>query len=335
MAKKRALITGVTGQDGSYLAEWLLGKDYEVHGVMRRASSSSVDRIEHLLSDGEPKITLHGGDICDAGRMLQIVQDVDPDEIYHLAAQSDVRASFDQPLYTLEATGRGCLVMLEAARRIHDRKPVRFYQAASSEVFGGLQSEPQSETTPFHPRNPYACAKAYTFHQTVNHREAYGLFACNGLLFNHESPRRGEQFVTRKITRAAGRIAAGLQDELLLGDLTAQRDWGFAGDYVEAMWRMLQQDEPQDFVVATGETHSVQEFLDLAFAAAGLDVEKHVGTDPRYLRPSEVPYLCGDAGKARRELGWTPRTSFRQLVERMVAADLELARAEQAGGKPA
>lgn len=334
MALNRALITGVAGQDGSYLAELLLGKGYEVHGVLRSAGSPSDKRLRCLIgADKLPQFVIHEGNVRDAERMVQIVREVEPDEIYHLAAQSDVKASFKDPLQTLEATGRGCLVMLEAARRLLDRKPVKFVHAASSAMYGGATSDEgkQSEKTPFRPRSPYACAKAYAFHQTVNHREAFGLFACNGILFNHESPRRGEQFVSRKITRAVGRIAAGLQDKLLLGDLTAERDWGFAGDYVDALWLMLQQEEPSDYVVATGVTHTVQEFLERAFAAAGVEVEGRVEMDPRFLRPSETPYLCGDASKARRELGWAPRIGFEELVEMMAAADVELARQERAG----
>lgn len=331
---KVALITGVTGQDGSYLAEFLLNKGYEVHGVVRRSSSFATGRIDHLhhgAGGGKSPLQLHYGDLGDGTGLRRIIEQVLPDEVYNLAAQSHVRISFDQPEYTADVVGLGTLRLLEAVRdhnQRHGRK-IRFYQAGSSEMFGEVAEIPQRETTPFHPRSPYACAKCYAHWQTVNYREAYGLFACNGILFNHESPRRGENFVTRKITRSATRIKLGLQDKLTLGNLDARRDWGFAGDYVEAMWLMLQQERPDDFVVATGETHSVREFLDLTFARLGLDPARHVEFDPRFMRPAEVDILIGDSGKAKRILGWEPKIRFRQLVEMMVDADLELAEREK------
>jgi len=331
---KVALITGVTGQDGSYLAEFLLNKGYEVHGVVRRSSSFATGRIDHLhhgAAGGKSPLQLHYGDLGDGTGLRRIIEQVLPDEVYNLAAQSHVRISFDQPEYTADVVGLGTLRLLEAVRdhnQRHGRK-IRFYQAGSSEMFGEVAEIPQRETTPFHPRSPYACAKCYAHWQTVNYREAYGLFACNGILFNHESPRRGENFVTRKITRSATRIKLGLQDKLTLGNLDARRDWGFAGDYVEAMWLMLQQERPDDFVVATGETHSVREFLELTFARLGLDPARHVEFDPRFMRPAEVDILIGDSGKAKRILGWEPKIRFRQLVEMMVDADLELAEREK------
>lgn len=324
---RRAFVTGITGQDGSYLAELLLEKGYEVHGLVRRASSFNRERIEHLYQDPhlpDTRLFLHYGDLTDASVVSRLILDIEPDEIYNLAAQSHVRVSFDEPVHTVDVGALGTLRLLDAARQLKRRKEVRFYQASSSEMFGEVAETPQRETTPFHPRSPYACAKVYSFYQTVNHREAYGLFACNGILFNHESPRRGESFVTRKITRAAARIRAGLQSQLFLGNLDAKRDWGFAKDYVEAMWLMLQQAEPDDYVIATGETHSVQEFLELTFQHLGLPWQPYVATDPRYLRPSEVDLLLGDATKAREKLGWTPKTSFEQLVQLMVEADLAL-----------
>ena len=330
---KVALITGITGQDGSYLAELLMSKDYEVHGVVRRSSSFATGRIDHLRrgneSGGRP-LELHYGDMGDATGLRGIIEQVRPDEVYNLAAQSHVRISFDQPEYTADVVGLGVLRLLEAIRDHNQRhnRAIRFYQAGSSEMFGKAEEVPQRETTRFHPRSPYACAKAYAHSQTVNYREAYGLFAVNGILFNHESPRRGENFVTRKITRSAGRIKVGLQDKLLLGNLEAKRDWGFAGDYVEAMWLMMQQDESGDYVIATGETHSVREFLEIAFDRLKLDWNKYVAIDPRHLRPAEVDILCGDASKARKLLGWKPRVSFEQLVAMMVDADLELANRE-------
>jgi GDPmannose 4,6-dehydratase len=330
---KRALISGITGQDGSYLAELLLREGYEVHGIVRRTSSFATGRIEHLHKGYDPEIGgvhLHYGDLGDAGSLRRILARAMPDEVYNLAAQSHVRISFEQPEYTVEVTGLGALRLLEAVRE-HNRRlgsATRFYQAGSSEMFGQASETPQRETTPFHPRSPYACAKVFAFWQTVNYREAYGLFAANGILFNHESPRRGENFVTRKITRSAARIKMGLQERLNLGNLEARRDWGFAGDYVKAMWLMLQQERADDFVVATGQTHSVKEFVELAFDRLKLDWRKYVGFDPRLTRPSEVDVLCGDAAKARRVLGWEPSVSFEELVAMMVDADLELAQRE-------
>lgn len=332
-----ALITGVTGQDGSYLAELLLGKGYEVHGVVRRTSSFATGRIDHLrkgYDGGGNGLQLHYGDLGDGTGMRRILGQTMPDEVYNLAAQSHVRISFDQPEYTADVVGLGALRLLEAIRDHIKRtgRAVRFYQAGSSEMFGLAAEVPQRESTPFHPRSPYACAKTYAYWQTVNYREAYGLFAVNGILFNHESPRRGENFVTRKITRSATRIKVGLQQRLALGNLAARRDWGFAGDYVEAMWLMLQRPDPDDYVIATGENHSVQEFLELAFDRLGLDWHKHVETDPRFLRPSEVDVLMGDSSKARQVLGWRPKVSFEQLVAMMVDADLELAQGELKAG---
>jgi GDPmannose 4,6-dehydratase len=327
--KKRALITGITGQDGSYLAELLLGKGYEVHGVIRRSSSFNTDRIDHLYRDPhdpEARLFLHHGDLGDGSALARLLREVRPDEIYNLAAQSHVRVSFDVPEYTGDVSGLGSVRLLEAAREAGIQP--KYYQASSSELYGKVVETPQRETTPFHPRSPYAAAKAYAFYITQNYREAYGMFAVNGILFNHESPRRGETFVTRKITRALGRIKAGLQDKLYLGNLDAKRDWGFAGDYVEAMWLMLQAGEPDDFVVATGETHSVREFLERAAARADVDIDGRVVIDPKYFRPSEVDLLLGDASKAAKVLGWKPRTSFKQLVDMMVDADLELAERE-------
>ncbi|HZO80497.1 MAG TPA: GDP-mannose 4,6-dehydratase [Candidatus Binataceae bacterium] len=331
---KVALITGVTGQDGSYLAELLIKKGYEVHGMVRRTSSFATGRIDHLRRGFGPlaagPLELHYGDLGDGTGIRAIVEQVRPDEVYNLAAQSHVRISFDQPEYTADVVGLGALRLLEAIRDHNKRhgRAVRYYQAGSSEMFGRVAEVPQRETTPFHPRSPYACAKVYAHWQTINYREAYGLFAANGILFNHESPRRGENFVTRKITRSATRIKLGLQDKLALGNLDARRDWGFAGDYVEAMWMMLQQERPDDYVIATGETHSVQEFLERVFDRLKLDWRKYVETDPRYLRPAEVDLLQGDAAKARRILGWRPRVNFGQLVEMMVDADLEVAQRE-------
>jgi len=333
---RRALITGVTGQDGSYLAELLLEKGYEVHGLVRRASTFNTGRVEHLYQDvhaqlyqdvhaQQPRLTLHYADLTDGTRLTNLVLDVEPDEIYNLAAQSHVRVSFDQPMYTVDVAAQGTLRVLEAARQLNKRKSVRFYQASSSEMFGQARDIPQRETTPFYPRSPYACAKVYAHFQTINYREAYGLFACCGILFNHESPRRGETFVTRKITRAAVRIRLGLENRLYLGNLDAKRDWGYAKDYVEAMWLMLQQDEPNDYVIATGESHTVREFLEAAFNRVGLNWHNYVQIDPRYFRPSEVDHLLGDASRARQELGWQPRTTFQELAAMMVDADLELA----------
>ncbi len=326
-----ALITGVTGQDGSYLAELLLSKGYHVHGIVRRASLFNTDRIDHLHV-GEvpnPNFFLHYGDLSDAGALRNVLDEVQPDEVYNLGAQSHVRVSFDQPEYTVDVVGVGVIRLLEAIRSYmkHTGKQVRFYQAGSSEMFGSAKPR-QHEGTRFQPRSPYACAKAYAHYQVINHRESYGLFACNGILFNHESPRRGETFVTRKITRAATRIKLGLQDKLTLGNLDAKRDWGFAGDYVEAMWRMLQQDQPDDYVVATGESISIKDFLALTFERVGLDWQQYVATDPRYFRPAEVDHLEGDAAKARRILGWEPKTDVRVLVAMMVETDLRLAQRE-------
>jgi GDPmannose 4,6-dehydratase len=320
---KKALITGVTGQDGSYLAELLLEKGYEVHGVIRRASTFNTGRIDHLYRDPhQPGTTFftHYGDLADPVVLTRLVHDLAPDEIYHLGAQSHVRVSFQIPEYTLDVSGLGTLRMLEAIR--DSGVQTRFYQASSSEVFGSTPP-PQSEDSAFEPRSPYAIAKATAHWTTVNYREAYGLFAVNGILFNHESPRRGETFVIRKITRAAARIRAGLEEKLFLGNLDARRDWGYAPEYVEAMWRMLQLDEPDDFVIATGESHSVREAVEIAFARAGLDPADHVEIDTRYYRPTEVDDLRGDASKARRELGWEPKVGFRELVELIVDADLE------------
>jgi len=330
---KKALITGITGQDGAYLTEFLLERGYEVHGIIRRASTFNTDRIDHLYRDPhdpQARLFLHYGDLSDGTGLRRILERVQPDEIYNLAAQSHVRVSFEQPEYTADIVATGTLRLLEAVRDFvrHSGKPVRFYQAGSSEMFGAAPP-PQNEKTPFYPRSPYAAAKVAAYWYAVNYREAYGLFICNGILFNHESPRRGETFVTRKITRAAGRIKMGLQDKLYLGNLEARRDWGFAGDYVEAMWLMLQQDEPDDYVIATGESHSVREFLELAFGMLDLDWRKYVKIDPRYFRPTEVDHLLGDASKAREKLGWRPRVSFEELVRMMVEHDLELARQER------
>jgi GDPmannose 4,6-dehydratase len=328
---KKALITGITGQDGSYLAELLLEKGYEVHGIIRRSSSFNTDRIDHLYRDPHeagPRLRLHYGDLTDATSLRSIVERIQPDEVYNLGAQSHVRVSFDEPEYTVESIAMGALRMLDAVRVMGDR--VRYYQAGSSEMFGEVAETPQTERTPFQPRSPYACAKVFAHYQTINYREAYNLFACNGILFNHESPRRGETFVTRKITRAATRIKLGLQDKVYLGNLSAKRDWGYAPDYVLAMWLMLQQNEPDDFVVATGEMHSVQEFLEYVFAKLDLDWRKHVVIDPRYFRPTEVDILVGDASKARQKLGWAPRMTFQKLADTMVAHDLGLARRERA-----
>lgn len=319
---KKAIITGITGQDGSYLAELLLAKGYEVHGLIRRASTFNTRRIDHLYRDPHihgVHLFLHYGDIADSTSIVKLLYRVRPDEVYHLGAQSHVRVSFDIPEYTCDVTGLSTVRLLEA---IHEsRMPIRFYQAGSSEMFGKAQVVPQNEATPFYPRSPYAAAKVLAHWITVNYRESYGLFACNGVLFNHESPRRGETFVTRKITRAVARIKAGLQDKLYLGNLDAKRDWGYAKEYVQAMWLMLQRDVPDDFVIATGETHSVREFLEEAFGYVGLDWEKHVEIDPRYYRPAEVDLLVGDASKAARVLGWQPKVRFHELVRLMVDAD--------------
>ncbi|MGD1277831.1 MAG: GDP-mannose 4,6-dehydratase [Tepidisphaeraceae bacterium] len=327
---KKALITGITGQDGSYLAELLLKKGYQVHGVVRRSSSFNTDRIEHLYHDPHipnVQLFLHYGDLVDGIGLREILSRVKPHEVYNLGSQSHVKVSFDQPVYTVAAGAMGTMNLLEAIR--DTGLPIRFYQASSSEMYGKAVETPQTETTPFYPRSPYACGKAYSFWQTVNYRESYGMFACNGILFNHESPRRGETFVTRKITRAATRIKEGLQKKLYLGNLDAQRDWGFAADYVEAMWLMLQRDKPDDFVIATGEAHSVREFLEEVFGYLELDWREHVEVDARYFRPAEVDFLQGDASKARRELGWTPQVTFKALARMMTDADWKLAQREK------
>jgi GDPmannose 4,6-dehydratase len=329
---KKALITGITGQDGSYLAELLLSKGYEVHGIIRRSSSFNTERIDPIYKDRHDKGTklfLHYGDLSDSSSLIKILGETQPEEIYNLAAQSHVRVSFDIPEFTGDVTAIGTVRLLDAMRHVVPK--ARFYQASSSEMYGLVQEVPQKETTPFYPRSPYAAAKMYSHWITVNYRESYGLHATSGILFNHESPRRGETFVTRKITRAVARIKAGLQEKLFLGNLEAKRDWGYAPEYVEAMWRMLQQDKPEDYVVATGETHTVQEFLDVAFARAGLDPKKHVAFDERYLRPAEVDLLIGDASKAKKKLGWEPRVKFKDLAEIMVDADIRLLAEERAG----
>lgn len=330
---KRALITGITGQDGSYLTELLLEKGYEVHGIIRRASTFNTGRLDHLFRDPHEKETrlfLHYGDLSDGTALRRILEKSLPDEVYNLGAQSHVRVSFDEPEYTADIDATGTLRLLEALRDVVDgrRHPCRFYQAGSSEMFGA-SPPPQNEKTAFHPRSPYAVAKVASHYFAMNYREAYGMFIVNGILFNHESPRRGETFVTRKITRAAGRIKLGLQDKLFLGNLSAKRDWGFAGDYVEAMWRMLQADAPDDYVVATGEAFSVEAFLEKAFVRLGLDYQKHVVIDERYFRPSEVDHLLGDSAKVRERLGWKPRVTFDGLVAMMVDSDLALAKKER------
>lgn len=330
---KKALITGITGQDGSYLAELLLDKGYDVHGIVRRSSSFNTQRIDHLFQDPHvsgARLHLHFGDLTDSGRLTQLCYEIRPDEIYNLAAQSHVRISFDMPEYSGDVDALGTLRLLEAVRSSGLGRSVRFYQASTSELFGKVQEVPQRETTPFYPRSPYAVAKLYAFWAVKNYREAYGMFASNGILFNHESPRRGQTFVTRKITLAAARIKLGLQNKLYLGNVDARRDWGYAGDYVEGMWRILQHDRPDDFVLATGEMHSVREFLDAAFARVGLDWHEYVEHDTRYERPSEVEQLQGDATKAKRELGWEPRVRFGELVGMMVDADLKVAQNEKA-----
>ena len=329
---KRALITGITGQDGSYLAELLLEKGYEVHGIIRRASTFNTDRIDHLYRDphlNNVRLFLHYGDLTDSVALVKLLYQLKPDEIYNLGAQSHVRVSFDVPESTGDIVGLGTQRILEAIRETGLVENVRFYQASSSEMYGLVQEVPQTEKTPFWPRSPYACAKVYAYWLTVNYRESYKLHASNGILFNHESPRRGETFVTRKITRAATRIKVGLQDALYLGNMDARRDWGFAKDYVEMMWMMLQQDNPDDYVVATNETHSVKEFVQETFAALDLDWEKYVKHDARYERPAEVELLIGDPAKAKRQLGWEPRVKFKELVKIMVEADLKLAQTEK------
>jgi GDPmannose 4,6-dehydratase len=335
---KRALITGITGQDGSFLTELLLEKGYDVYGIIRRSSSFNTDRIDHLYQDPhepDPRLHLVYGDLNDSSSLNTILRQTQPAEIYNLGAQSHVRVSFDVPEYTAEVTGLGTVRLLEAIRDVGIRP--KFYQASSSELFGNVVEVPQNEHTPFHPRSPYGCAKAYAYYITVNYREAYGLFACNGILFNHESERRGETFVSRKITRAATRIKVGLQNKLYLGNLDSKRDWGHARDYVEAMYLIMQAETPEDFVIATGETHSIREFLDEAFGYLDLDWEAHVEIDPRYYRPAEVDLLLGDASKARRMLGWEPKVTFKELVQLMVNNDLKIARKErmieEAGGE--
>ncbi len=331
MAKK-ALITGITGQDGSYLAELLLGKGYEVHGLIRRASTFNTGRLDPIYADphsGKSRLFLHYGDLSDASGLARLIGKIQPEEIYNLAAQSHVRVSFDAPEYTTDVTGTGTIRLLEAIRET-GIKP-RFYQASSSEMYGLVQEVPQTEKTPFYPRSPYGCAKVYSFWITVNYRESYGLHASNGILFNHESPRRGETFVTRKITRALAHIQAGLQDKLYLGNLDAKRDWGYAKEYVDAMWLMLQQEKADDYVIATNETHSIREFLDVAFGHVGMDWKKFVEIDPRYYRPAEVELLIGDASKAKRQLGWEPKTKFADLVKLMVDADTKLLKDHREG----
>ena len=327
---KRALITGITGQDGSYLAELLLEKGYEVHGIIRRSSSFNTQRLEHIYRDphqSKTRLFLVHGDLSDSSALNTILRQVVPDEIYNLGAQSHVRVSFDVPEYTTDVTALGTIRILEAIREV-GIKP-KFYQASSSEMYGKVAETPQSETTPFHPRSPYACAKVFAYYSTINYREAYDMFACNGILFNHESERRGETFVTRKITRAATRIKVGLQQKLFLGNLDAKRDWGYAKDYVEAMWLMMQAETSDDYVIASGETHSVREFCEEAFGYLDLDWNEHVEIDPWYYRPSEVDLLLGDATKARKQLGWEPKVGFRELVRLMVDHDLVLANSEK------
>src|SRR5438552_3395074 len=331
MAKK-ALITGITGQDGSYLAELLLSKGYEVHGIIRRASTFNTGRLEHIYSDphlSKTALRLHYGDLSDASSLARLISKIMPEEIYNLAAQSHVRVSFDGPEYTTDITGTGTVRLLEAIRETGINP--RFYQASSSEMYGKVQEVPQTETTPFYPRSPYGCAKAFAYWITVNYRESYNLHASNGILFNHESPRRGETFVTRKITRAVAHILAGLQEKLYLGNLDAKRDWGYAKEYVEAMWLILQQEKPDDYVIATNETHSVREFLELAFAHVGLDWRKYIEIDKKYYRPAEVDLLIGDYSKAKKQLGWAPKTKFADLVKLMVDADVKLLKDHREG----
>lgn len=327
---RRVLITGITGQDGSYLAELLISKGYEVHGLRRRSSTFGTERIEHLILGDEPKLHLHYGDLSDGNGLMRLLREIEPHEVYNLAAQSHVRVSFDQPTYTADVTAVGTLRLLEAIRDVQDDtgRQIRFYQASSSEMFGKVVETPQKETTPFYPRSPYGVAKVYSHWITINYRESYDLHASCGILFNHESPRRGETFVTRKITRAATRIKLGLQQKLYLGNLDAKRDWGFAGDYVEAMWLMLQQETPDDYVVATNELYSVRDFCQKTFSQLGLNYEDHVEIDPRYYRPAEVELLLGDSTKAFKQLGWKPQISFDQLVDMMVKKDFGLAQQE-------
>lgn len=328
---KKALVTGVTGQDGSYLAEFLLGKGYEVHGLIRRSSSFNTARLEPIYQDPHESgvhFRMHYGDLSDSGSLINLIRDLQPEEIYNLGAQSHVKVSFEVPEYTADATGMGAARMLEAIRA--SGVDTRFYQASSSEMFGS-SPPPQNEETPFHPRSPYGVAKVFAHWMTVNYRQAHELFACNGILFNHESPRRGETFVTRKITRAVARIRAGLQTTLYLGNLDSKRDWGYAPEFVEAMWMMLQQDEPDDYVIATGEAHTPKEFAQIAFDHAGLDWEEYVRVDPRYFRPTEVDYLLGDASKGKKALGWSPRVGFNELAGIMVDADIQLLEDELQG----
>ena len=327
----RALVTGITGQDGSYLAELLLDKGYEVHGIVRRSSTFGTERIDHIYLDSheaDARMFLHYGDLTDGNSLTRLLSDIRPTEVYNLGAQSHVAVSFQNPVYTADVTALGTLRLLEAIRMVDPE--IRFYQASSSEMFGEVVEIPQSEKTPFHPRSPYGVAKVYSFWQVVNHRESYDMYACNGILFNHESPRRGETFVTRKITRAVTRIALDLQRKLYLGNLDAERDWGFAGDYVEAMWLMLQQDAAEDFVISMDERHSVREFAEMAFTKMDLDWEKYVEVDPRYFRPAEVELLQGDSTKARTKLDWKPKVSFEELVDMMLETDLQLAKQERA-----
>ncbi len=335
---KRAFMTGITGQDGSYLAELLLSKGYEVHGIIRRSSTFNTSRIDHLYQDPHimgTQLHLHYGDLADSVQLVKLLYELKPDEVYHLGAQSHVRVSFDIPEYTGDVTGLSTVRILEAIRETGLQKRTAFYQASSSEMFGKVQEVPQTETTPFWPRSPYACAKVYAYWLTVNYREAYNMHASNGILFNHESPRRGETFVTRKITRAATRIKMGLQNELFLGNIDSQRDWGFAGEYVEAMWLMMQQEKPDDYVIATNETHSVRDFCEETFALLDLDWEEYVRYDSRYDRPAEVELLIGDAGKAKRVLDWEPKVRFKDLVKLMVEHDLTIARQELAAKQSA
>ncbi|MDD5625841.1 MAG: GDP-mannose 4,6-dehydratase [Patescibacteria group bacterium] len=326
--KKVAFITGITGQDGSYLAELLLDKGYEVHGLIRRSSNSNLERIQYLLDDSryQKRIFLHWGDLSDASRLFNLIQEIRPTEIYNLASQSDVKISFEMPAYTADVTAVGVLRILEAIRKID--KKIKFYQASSSEMFGKIREFPQSEKTEFHPRSPYAVAKLYGYWITKNYRESYDIFACNGILFNHESERRGDNFVTRKITKAAARIKLGLQKDLMLGTLDARRDWGYAPEYVQAMYLMMQQKKADDFVIATGETHSVKEFVEAAFKYLGLDWKKYVKQDKKYLRPAEVDILCGNIAKAKKVLDWQPKVKFKELVKIMVEADFELVKKE-------
>jgi GDPmannose 4,6-dehydratase len=331
---KRALITGITGQDGSYLAEFLLRRGYEVHGIIRRSSTFNTQRLDEIYQDPHDsgaRLFLHYGDLTDANNLATIIRTMKPTEVYNLGAQSHVRVSFDMPIYTSDAVAVGAIKLLEAVRDYQDQTgyQIRYYQASSSEMFGKVQEVPQKETTPFYPRSPYGCAKVFAHWATINYREAYDLHASCGILFNHESPRRGETFVTRKITRAVGRIKLGLQKKLYLGNLDAQRDWGYAGDYVEAMWMMLQQDAPDDYVIATGKTLSVREFCEMAFGVVGLEARDFIEIDPRYFRPTEIDQLLGDASKAKKKLGWDPSTTVEELARMMVEYDLELARREK------